>query len=565
MLRASASVALRRSRVPAARYMSAATTVSTTTPLTTENAAVVPSTLSFTQTERIFAAKSTAELVRAYAVFQTCQIPFLVRHSQAMINVSYKVVGSTITDWALKHTFFGHFCAGENAEDIQPALKRLESAGIGAILDYAAEADVEAEKKTPLDGVSSNELQARTYDYEDEAMCDANMRIALQAIQDAPANGKCPHRPRVHFDGISLSCVVGFTAIKCTAMGKPELLQRMSSILVETQLLFHSLDGPVSRAKESYVDRLVDYPTFKTGIQSAGASFTEEELDALFRALDVEQDGVIDYIDWVSYLNTMDLTMGPLTRFLKVDPLTPEEIQQVSQMMSRLETLAAAADAAKVKLMIDAEQTYMQVAIDHVVLNLQRRYNTDGRDTIYNTFQCYLKDSTDRVLIDLERAEREKFQFACKLVRGAYMIQERKRALDLEYADPIHPSLEATHANYNSLVELLLVHNHRASFMVASHNEDSVKKTVANMDALKIPRHGGGVYFGQLLGMCDHVSYTLGAEKYQVFKYVPYGPVDEVLPYLIRRAQENSGMMKGGAAKELGLLATELKRRVGFA
>ncbi|RLO04166.1 hypothetical protein DYB28_014315, partial [Aphanomyces astaci] len=177
MLRASASVALRRSRVPAARYMSAATTVSTTTPLTTENAAVVPSTLSFTQTERIFAAKSTAELVRAYAVFQTCQIPFLVRHSQAMINVSYKVVGSTITDWALKHTFFGHFCAGENAEDIQPALKRLESAGIGAILDYAAEADVEAEKKTPLDGVSSNELQARTYDYEDEAMCDANMRI----------------------------------------------------------------------------------------------------------------------------------------------------------------------------------------------------------------------------------------------------------------------------------------------------------------------------------------------------------------------------------------------------
>ncbi|RHY33002.1 hypothetical protein DYB32_001982 [Aphanomyces invadans] len=454
-------------------------------------------------------------------------------------------MGKSITDWALKKSFFGHFCAGENASDIQPALKRLESAGIGAILDYAAEADVEAEKKTQLDGVSSNELQARTYDYEDEAMCDANMKIALQAIHDAPTHG--------------------FTAIKCTAMGKPELLQRMSSILVETQLLFHSLDGPVSRAKKSYVDRLVDFPTFKTGIKSAGATFSEEELDALFRALDVEHDGMIDYIDWVSYLNPMDLTMGPLTRFLKVDPLTPEEIKQVSQMMSRLETLAAAASAAKVKLMIDAEQTYMQPAIDHVVLNLQRRYNTEGRDTIYNTFQCYLKDSSDRVLIDLERAEREKFQFACKLVRGAYMIQERKRALDMDYADPIHANLEATHANYNSLVELLLVHNHRTSFMVASHNEESVKKTVASMDALKIPRLGGGVYFGQLLGMCDHISYTLGAEKYQVFKYVPYGPVDEVLPYLIRRAQENSGMMKGGAAKELGLLSTELKRRLGFA
>ncbi|KAF0685761.1 Aste57867_22369 [Aphanomyces stellatus] len=539
-----------RRRTPLARYLSTATTATPAASIAGTTAAekianAPPSALSFTQTERIFAAKSTGELLRAYAVFQTCQIPFLVRNSQSMINVSYKLLGHKVTDLALKTTFFGHFCAGENADDIQPALKRLEGAGIGAILDYAAEADVESEKKAALDGVDPNELQARTFNYEDEAMCDANMKIALQAIHDSPADG--------------------FAAIKCTAMGKPELLQRMSSILVETQLLFHSLDGPVSRAKQSYVDRLVDFPTFKSGIKNAGATFSEDELDALFRALDVEKDGVIDYVDWVSYLNPMDLTMGPLTRFLKVDPLTAEEIQQVSQMMARLETLAAAASVAKVKLMIDAEQTYMQPAIDHVVLNLQRRYNTHGRDTIYNTFQCYLRDSSDRVLIDLERAEREKFQFACKLVRGAYMIQERKRAGEMGYADPIQPNLEATHANYNALVELLLVHNHRTSFMVASHNEESVKKTVASMDALKIPRAGGGVYFGQLLGMCDHISYTLGAEKYKVFKYVPYGPVDEVLPYLIRRAQENSGMMKGGASKELGLLSKELKRRFGLA
>ncbi|CAK4084831.1 unnamed protein product [Aphanomyces euteiches] len=539
MLRVSSSSLARRVRN--ARPLSTATTASVTATPIDKSTRAQPAALSFTETERIFAKKSTAELLRAFAVFQTCQFPFLVRNSQTMIDLSYKIVGSKITDWALKKSFFGHFCAGENAQDIQPAIEKLRQAGIGAILDFAAEADVEAEKKTELDGVSSNELQARTYDYEDEAMCDANMRIALQAIQDAPAGG--------------------FTAVKCTAMGKPELLQRMSSILVATQILFHSLDGPVSRAKQSYVDRLVDYPTFKIGIKKAGATFTEEELDTLFRALDVQHDGMIDYVDWVSYLNPMDLTMGPLTRFLKVDPLSAEEIQQMSQMMSRLETLAAAASAANVKLMIDAEQTYMQPAIDHVVLNLQRRYNTNNRDTIYNTFQCYLRDSSDRVLIDLERAEREKFRFACKLVRGAYMIQERKRAADMGYPDPIHPTLEATHANYDSLVELLLVHNNRTSFMVASHNEESVQKTVAKMDALSIPRTNGGVYFGQLLGMCDHVSYTLGAEEYQVFKYVPYGPVDEVLPYLIRRAQENSGMMKGGAAKELALLSKELKRR----
>jgi proline dehydrogenase len=505
------------------------------------------SSISFSETERIFAAKSTAELLRAYFVFTTCQIPFLVKNSQQMINLSYKILGSKVTDFTLKQSFFGHFCAGEDAKDIQPALKRLSTAGIGAILDYAAEADVEDEKKTHLNGIAATDLQARTYDYADEAMCDANMKIALQAIKDASENG--------------------FTAIKCTAMGKPELLQRMSSILVETQVLFHSLDDKekVSPAKQSYLNRLIDYPTLKSGLKRCGVQCTEAELDTLFRSLDKEQEGVIDYIDWVSLLNPMDLTMGPLTRFLKVDPLSTEEIKQMSQMMARLETLAAAASVAKVKLMIDAEQTYMQPAIDHVVLNLQRRYNTNGQDTIYNTFQCYLTDSSDRVLIDLERAEREKFHFACKLVRGAYMIQERKRAQDMHYPDPIHPTLEATHANYNAMVELLLVHNHRTSFMVASHNEDSVKKTVAYMDALGIPKVGGGVYFGQLLGMCDHISYTLGAEQYQVFKYVPYGPVNEVLPYLIRRAQENSGLMKGGAAKELKLLTTELKRRMKLA
>ncbi|KDO29951.1 hypothetical protein SPRG_05141 [Saprolegnia parasitica CBS 223.65] len=540
MLRASTT--LRR----AAPRRALSTTTTVAVPSTDELKAKLntkPMTLDFSETQRIFAAKSTPLLARAYLVFTTCQIPFLVKNSMGLIDASYKVLGDKVTNFGLKSTFFGHFCAGEDAATIQPTLQQLESAGIGAILDYAAEADVEAEKKTPLNGVDANELQARTYDYADEEMCDANAKIVSQAIRDAPENG--------------------FAAVKCTALGKPELLQRMSSILEETQLLFHSLDTKnLSDAKESYLKRLVDCPTLKEGIKRWGGKYTEEEIETLFRTLDKEQDGVIDYIDWVSLLNPMDLTMGPLTQFLKVDPLTPEEVQQVSQMMARLESLANEASVKKVKLMIDAEQTYMQPAIDHITLNLQRRYNTNGRDTIFNTFQCYLKSASDRVLIDLERANREGFKFACKLVRGAYMVQERKRAKDLGYEDPIQPSIEATHANYNALVELLLVHNHRTSFMVASHNEESVKKTVANMEALNIPRENGGVYFGQLLGMCDHISYTLGAEKYQVFKYVPYGPVKEVLPYLIRRAQENSTMMKGGSAKELDLLTKELKRRV---
>ncbi|GLD96252.1 hypothetical protein PINS_up004935 [Pythium insidiosum] len=336
---------------------------------------------------------------------------------------------------------------------------------------------------------------------------------------------------------------------------------RMSSIIVQAQLLFHTLDGPnLSRAKTQYLNKLVDYPTLSAGLRNAGLDMCETSCNDLFNALDVSKDGVIDYVDWVSYLDPFDLTMGPLTQFIQEKPLDDREKTQLRNMIHRLEGLASDAAERGVKLMIDAEQTYMQPGIDHLVLNLQRKYNRDNRDVIYNTFQCYLKISSDRVDIDLERARRENFRFACKLVRGAYMVQERKRARDMGYSDPIHNTIEDTHNNYNAQVEKLLRNNAIASFMVASHNEDSVKNTLRLMEELDIDRRRGGVYFGQLLGMCDHVSYTLGDNKYRVFKYVPYGPIGEVLPYLVRRAQENSGLMSG-ATKELSLLKKELLRR----
>ncbi|KAJ0393195.1 hypothetical protein P43SY_008618 [Pythium insidiosum] len=501
--------------------------------------------LSFRETQKIFRHKSTAELLRAYAVFGLSQIQPFVQHSDTLIKAAYAFPGPQITNKLLRATFFGHFCAGEDANEIRPVLKKLENAGIGAILDYAAEADVDHPRD--LNGVSQNLVSARTYDYEDESTCDANAAIARQAIIDAGAS-KAAGEP-------------AFAAIKCTALGKPELLMRMSSIIVQAQLLFHTLDGPnLSRAKTQYLKKLVDYPTLSAGLRNAGLEMSETDVGKLFEALDVSKDGVIDYVDWVSYLDPFDLTMGPLTQFIQEKPLDDREKTQLRNMIHRLEGLASEAAEQGVKLMVDAEQTYMQPGIDHLVLNLQRKYNRENRDVIYNTFQCYLKISNDRVDIDLERARRENFRFACKLVRGAYMVQERKRAQDMSYADPIHNTIEDTHNNYNAQVEKLLRNNAIASFMVASHNEDSVKNTVRLMDELNIDRRRGGVYFGQLLGMCDHVSYTLGDHKYRVFKYVPYGPIGEVLPYLVRRAQENSGLMSG-ATKEMTLIKKEVLRR----
>ncbi|KAE9355191.1 Proline dehydrogenase 1 [Phytophthora fragariae] len=501
----------------------------------------------FQNTERIFATKTTPELVRAFGVYFMSQFRPLVQHSGELLELSYKFPGAKFTDALLRATIFGHFCAGQDVNEIRPVIKKLESAGIGAILDFAAEADVEQPRD--LNGVDQNLVSARTYAYDGEAACDANAAISRHAIIDASETASTGEP--------------AFVAIKCTALGKPELLMRMSAIIVQAQLLFHTLDGPnLSRAKSRYLERMIDYPTLSAGLRNAGVDATEEEIQQLFAELDQSSgDGVIDYVDWVSFLDPFDLTMGPLTQFIEEEPLSDNEKTQLRNMIARLESLANDAAERGVKLMVDAEQTYMQPAIDHLTLNLQRKYNRDGADVIYNTFQCYLKMSSDRIDIDLERARREKFRFAAKLVRGAYMVQERKRARDKGYADPIHDMIEDTHANYDSQVTKLLRNNNLASFMVASHNEKSVVSTVQQMQDIGISRATGGVYFGQLLGMCDHVSYTLGADAYKVFKYVPYGPIHEVLPYLIRRAQENSGLMSG-AQLEMRMLRTEIKRRM---
>ena len=218
-------------------------------------------------------------------------------------------------------------------------------------------------------------------------------------------------------------------------------------------------------------------------------------------------------------------------------------------------------------LMIDAEQTYFQPGIDHVVTNLQRKYNQTSA-VIFGTYQAYLKDAHTRLLLDISRAKKEGFIFSAKIVRGAYMVSERKRAADLGIPDPIQPDLLSTHESYRQCVDSMLTSIGHCELMVASHNEASIQYTIARMGELGIPKRApakgvGGVYFGQLLGMSDHVSFPLGQEGYRVFKYIPYGSVDEVVPYLIRRAEENGSVLHGaGVQKQRRMLRAELMRRI---
>lgn len=167
---------------------------------------------------------------------------------------------------------------------------------------------------------------------------------------------------------------------------------------------------------------------------------------------------------------------------------------------------------------------------------------------------------------DLERSNRHSYHFGAKLVRGAYMEGERALAETQGYESPIHDTIEDTHACYNDSVEYLLrqSRHHNVEMMLASHNQESIEKAIEIMNELHIDPQASTICFAQLYGMTDNLTYNLGQHGFRSYKYVPYGEVAEVMPYLVRRAKENSAIA-GGAAKELNMIRAELKRRVGFA
>ncbi|CAM4678049.1 hydroxyproline dehydrogenase isoform X2 [Lepidochelys kempii] len=244
--------------------------------------------------------------------------------------------------------------------------------------------------------------------------------------------------------------------------------------------------------------------------------------------------------------------------------LSPAENRHLQASLLRLDGVTQRAVEAGVRVLVDAEYTYVNPALTLVTLALMGRWNRT-QPWVWNTYQCYLQDCLARLGADAALAERRGFCFGVKLVRGAYLEQERRLARERGYPDPLHPTWEATNHSYERCLDLLLElvarDGQRCQLIVASHNEASVSHTVRRMEELGIAKDGGAVCFGQLLGMCDHVSLALGQAGYAIYKSIPYGAVEDVLPYLVRRAQENQSVLQG-TRKERDLLRQELWRRL---
>jgi len=547
--------------------------------------------ISFKDAREAYKSKKTSEIARAYLVLSMCGIKPLVEHNAKLMKLGQKVLGKALFAMLMKQTFYGHFVAGEDQDRIKPVISRMHSFGVKSILDYSVEEDMGEEKEqkkatwkkateikeeegkqiaqyTPLNESEHKEVDrkhklnsARVYFYQGESNCDRNMETFINCIDAVKGS----------------TGGTGFSAIKITALGRPEILIRLSDCIEKTRRYYTQITGKKGMVIKGKVDRAAFEDVFKE------KNLTNPDVDQFLKNMTGDNEGIIHLFNWSSLIDEgkdmREVLQVPNLETGKMEPLitgddngalTRDEEEQFRNMVNRLHRIFKYAKSQNVRVMIDAEQSYFQPAIHRLAIEMMRTYNTD-KAIVFNTYQNYLKKAHKTIVLDLEQAKRQNFYFGAKLVRGAYMEQERARAELLGYKDPINPDYEATTAMYHKVLDECLTRIHalkeagedpqRIGIMVASHNENTVKYGVQRMAELNLDPQERVLCFAQLLGMCDQITFPLGQAGYSVYKYVPYGPVNEVLPYLSRRANEN-GSLLGKVQVEKDLLRRELARRV---
>ena len=244
------------------------------------------------------------------------------------------------------------------------------------------------------------------------------------------------------------------------------------------------------------------------------------------------------------------------------NPLSSQEQAEWERVRARVRKISSAASQAAQPLFVDAEESWIQPAIDALANENMAEFNKNSV-IVYNTFQLYRHDRLQYLITSYEKAQSGAYHLGAKLVRGAYMEKERARALSNNYPSPIQATKEKTDADYDTALKFCIDHLDRMAVCAGTHNEKSSAYLVKLLNEKGISTNDTRVCFSQLLGMSDHISFNLSLSAYNVAKYVPYGPVAEVLPYLIRRARENTSV-KGQTGRELSLIMKEKKRRAAL-
>ena len=312
-------------------------------------------------------------------------------------------------------------------------------------------------------------------------------------------------------------------------------------------------DQVISQLQNYNIGAILDY--------AVEGEDNEEDFDStcseILRA--IEKAGKTKNIPFSVFKPTGVASKELLIKIQEKQPLTSLEIQHFDNVKQRFDRICRHAFENNVRLFIDSEESWYQDVVDELVYEMMLRYNID-KPIVFNTFQMYRHEMLENLKKAFKKSIEEKFYMGAKLVRGAYMEKERKRAVEKGYQDPINATKVMTDQAFNDALEFCIQNINHISVCCGSHNETSNYHMIRLIEKYGLSKNDERIFSAQLFGMSDHISYNLASAGYNITKYVPYGPVEKVIPYLIRRAEENSAIA-GQSSRELQLIKKEINRR----
>lgn len=526
--------------------------------------------LQFRDAQKAYQGLSAGELMKRLAVFTVLRLPGVSNNAPRLLTASNALFGRRVTHAAVRHTVFHQFCGGENLDALVTRGRTLSQMGIGSIVDYAAESE-----DTVVSFSSNLELTLHS------------IECAARVANESRPRGT-PGRP-------------AFTAIKITSLANPVDLRRLTTVLHMLYAVFfaaaEAADTPLtSNALSKAIQEHLHIPHHHIRVcnitvpraRLAEAAQLLWGAPAASRVLDIwspKQASGGEFFHCTSYESLLALLRTvsapqlpeqlPEVHRCLIQTSWPDQafLQHIQESTGRVNKICTTAQTHSVRLLVDAEQTFFQAAIDWFARNAMEKYNRQSHVTVYNTHQMYLRSALERLKSDAKHAALSGFTFATKIVRGAYMVQEAAVAREHGYTNPVHPNLESSHRSYDEAVRFMVYDCPKLAVLpscgppevlLGTHNESSITKAVDLIRKYPEPERQRAattrVAFGQLLGMSDHISRVLSSEGFCTYKYVPFGELDVVIPYLLRRAQENAGVFNSSAV-EIQLMIRELKRR----
>ena len=331
--------------------------------------------------------------------------------------------------------------------------------------------------------------------------------------------------------------------------------------IIRNTVFSHFCGGESIEESEPTIRQMAKYRVYTILDYSVEGEKTESGFDSTMGEIirTIEQAHVSKDIPFSVFKVTGIASADLLEKIQRRDSLTEVESIAWERVRQRVDEICGKAYAYNIPVLIDAEETWIQDAIDALAYSMMQKYNK-ARAIIYNTFQMYRTQSPRNVRDAYHNAAMHNYYLGAKLVRGAYMEKERDRAEELNYASPIFADKQSTDDAFNNALSFCIDHKQRISVMCGSHNEYSNYYLTVLMEKHGLRNNDERVWFSQLLGMSDNISFNLASAGYNVAKYVPYGPVRSVMPYLFRRAEENTSVA-GQSSRELTLIQKEISRR----